>query len=459
MENPHIGSVAETLEGFLAHAGAVAICAEVQLCVQQAFIAVPGAQPADIRAVASKQEALGQCARWLSTQWPHAQLLPAASTSAAVAELARRYAEEQAAADAASAAGAGTGTSAPAAGAAGSTASAPAASASSSSSSSSSASSSSSGAGDVFPPHLKAVQLAAIGSRLAAQLHGLQCMFDDVADSRPNVTRFLVITNAKTAAAAPLVNAASTAPAATAVPAAASGLGGGGDGAAADGSAASASAAIAAGGAPVLSPQSSAGSDAAGGAGAGVGVISASSSGSGSSVPMPVPPPSSDSEGMKTSLLFVCADRPGVLRDVLHAFSSRGINLTHVEKRPAPPLTMARLVAAADAAAAAADKGAARSRRGSSSLVAAGSAPSDAAAAASGSTVAAGEVALPPSALLPALLGGRGSAARSTFSYAFFLDAEAGTAAPHMRDALADVRALAQCLLVLGSYPAARRVL
>lgn len=422
MENPHIGSVAETLEGCLTHAGAVAICAEVQLSVQQAFITVPGAQPSQICAVASKQEALGQCARWLQMQWPHAQLLPAASTSAAVAELARRYAEEQAAADAdggavapASAAGGASSaasTSAPAAAGSGAPAAAtPAA-----------PGSAAAGGADVFPAHLKARQLAAIGSRLAAQLHGLQCMFDDVADSRPNVTRFLVITNAKTAAAAPLVGTSVAAPAA---PAAASTT------AAASGPAGSSAAAGAA--APVLSPVTSTGS--AGGIGA----------------------VSSEGEGMKTSLLFVCADRPGVLRDVLHAFSSRGINLTHVEKRPAPPLTMARLVAAADAAAP--DDSAAesieRSRRGSSSLAAAASS-GDAPAAAG---TAQSDVSLPPSALLPALLGGRGSAARSTFSYAFFLDAEAGAASPHMRDALAEVRALSQCLLILGSYPAARRVL
>ena len=93
VENASIGSVAETLEGFMTHSGRVAVCAEVQLSVAQALICCPGAVPSDIRVVSSKPEALAQCRRWLSTQYPGATLVPAASTSAAVETLARAHAE------------------------------------------------------------------------------------------------------------------------------------------------------------------------------------------------------------------------------------------------------------------------------------------------------------------------------------------------------------------------------
>jgi len=143
VENASIGSVAETLEGLLLHADRVAICAEVHLSVTQALIAAPGAVPSDVKVIMSKPEALAQCRRWLATQYPHASLVPTASTSAAVAAVAAAAAEGRP----------------------------------------------------------EAAHTAAIASRLAAELHDLPVMFPEVNDQSPNVTRFLVLCSSRTASA------------------------------------------------------------------------------------------------------------------------------------------------------------------------------------------------------------------------------------------------------------------
>ena len=245
VENGSIGSVAETLDGFTTHCDRVAVCAEVQLSVAQALIAVPGAVPADIKFILSKPEAIGQCRRWLATQYPNAQLVPAASTSAAVEQVAKAYAER----------------------------------------------------GE------DARSMAAIGSRLAAQLHDLQVMFPEIQDSTPNITRFLALCSTTTASVAAA--------------------------------------------------------------------------------------PSGDD---KTSILFVCHDRPGALRDILDAFARANVNLTHIDKRPCPPPTLARLI--------------------SVSSVGKGLVGNPTIPAAMAAVVAAGRETndpLAPSLLVPTLLGGRGA--------------------------------------------------
>lgn len=136
-ENSTVGQVSETLDAWLEpHATErVTVCAEVQLSVAHALIVAPGAAPSDVREVHSKPEALGQCRRWLAAQYPHATLVPAASSSAAVAALAAAVAAD-----------------------------AP-----------------------------TARHTAAIGSLAAARLHDLPVLFSDVQDVSPNITRFLVI--------------------------------------------------------------------------------------------------------------------------------------------------------------------------------------------------------------------------------------------------------------------------
>lgn len=144
VENGAIGAVAETLDAFLGCADRVSVCAEMALSVAHAFIAAPGALPSDITEVHSKPEALAQCRRWLATQYPGARLVPAASSSAAVMALAAAH--------------------------------------------------------DAAPGAAR--HIAAVGSALAARLYDLPCMFTDIQDVTPNVTRFLVLCARGTAAAA-----------------------------------------------------------------------------------------------------------------------------------------------------------------------------------------------------------------------------------------------------------------
>jgi chorismate mutase/prephenate dehydratase len=144
VENTIIGAVAETLDAWLSLAEGVAVCAEVQLSVAHALVACPGAVPSDVREVRSKPEALAQCRRWLATQYPAAALVPCASSSAAVAAVAAAY----------------------------------------------------EGGGLAAARHL-----AAVGSPLAARLHDLPCLFTDIQDASPNVTRFLVLCSRSSSAA------------------------------------------------------------------------------------------------------------------------------------------------------------------------------------------------------------------------------------------------------------------
>ena len=145
IENSTIGAVGETTDAVLRFCRDVVPCAEIQLSVALALIAAPGAVPSDITAIHSKPEALAQCRRWLSTQYPDAVLEPSTSTSAAVVSIADRVAASD--------------------------------------------------------PDAK--KHAAIGSVLAATMNDLPVMFGDVQDVHPNVTRFLVLCHRGTPAAEP----------------------------------------------------------------------------------------------------------------------------------------------------------------------------------------------------------------------------------------------------------------
>jgi len=136
VENTIVGSVAETLDSWLTFADKVAVCAEVQLSVSHSLITCPGAVPSDIREIRSKPEDLAQCRSWLGKQYPQATLVPMPSSSAAVEMVSTAYEKE--------------GTEG-------------------------------------------AKCLAAIGSPLAARLYDLPCLFTDIQDVSPNVTRFLVL--------------------------------------------------------------------------------------------------------------------------------------------------------------------------------------------------------------------------------------------------------------------------
>jgi chorismate mutase/prephenate dehydratase len=400
VENPSIGSVAETLEGFMQFPGAVSVCAEVHLSVTQALVAAPNAKPADIRVISSKAEAIGQCRRWLATQYPHAQLVHAASTSAAVADIAAKYESD--------------------------------------------------------PEGAKG--MAAIGSKLAAQLHDLQVLFPDVSDNSPNVTRFLILCNSKTAAAASAPSGADKTsllfvcgdrpgalrdvldsfarfdinlshiekrPCPPTVLARLNAVH-------AEHAASEAAADAAAG----AGSTSAAGSAASGPPGALALARGVSITTTGVSTPSGVDgTPKGTPKG--TPQLGAAQSAPGVM--------------------PRPPSIDGLASAvfgqpAAPAASATSGDPAAGNKTGAREGETA--APADAAAAARSRMVE-----VPPSILVPALTGGRGSAAANAFVYAFFVDADEHVQSARMMAAVAEARTHTVCFLVLGSFPKARRVL
>jgi chorismate mutase/prephenate dehydratase len=122
-ENTIGGSITETLDAFQAHD--ITIYAETLIEVNHALLA--NCPPREIRRIFSKPQVFAQCRRWLSHQFPDAELLPETSSSAAV----RRAAQEPCA--------------------------------------------------------------AAIGSKLAGEIHGVNVIFENVQDKADNITRFLVI--------------------------------------------------------------------------------------------------------------------------------------------------------------------------------------------------------------------------------------------------------------------------
>lgn len=131
IENSTAGGIAETLDAFLDAREEISIYAEALLAVHHHLLGA--CDPADVRRIHSKPEAFAQCRRWLAARYPDADLIPAASTSRAVAT-----ARDEIAAD-------------PTSGA------------------------------------------AAIGSALAGQIHGLDILFERIEDNPNNITRFFVV--------------------------------------------------------------------------------------------------------------------------------------------------------------------------------------------------------------------------------------------------------------------------
>jgi len=135
IENTTGGGIAESLDAFQEVAGRVSIYAEVQIAIHHALLA--NCAPKKIRRVYSKPEVFSQCRKWLATQLPGRDLLPAASSSRA----AQIAAEENA----------------------------------------------------------KAVEIghepttAAIGTGLAGEMYGLKTLLPRIEDNPNNITRFLVL--------------------------------------------------------------------------------------------------------------------------------------------------------------------------------------------------------------------------------------------------------------------------
>lgn len=139
IENSTGGGIVETLDAFLKHHRDIHVYSEVQLEVHHCLLAQ--CEPKQVRRIHSKPEVFSQCRHWLATQYPGAQLIPAASSSRAVITAAEECAKAREI-------GSEPGS-------------------------------------------------AAIGSELAAELYGLKVLFAKIEDNPNNVTRFFVISRAK----------------------------------------------------------------------------------------------------------------------------------------------------------------------------------------------------------------------------------------------------------------------
>ncbi len=139
IENSTGGGIVATLDAFLKHHRDVHVYSEVQLEVHHCMLAQ--CEPKQVRRIHSKPEVFSQCRHWLATQYPQAQLIPAASSSRAVMTAAEECAKAREI-------GAEPGS-------------------------------------------------AAIGSELAAQLYGLKVLFAKIEDNPNNVTRFFVISRTR----------------------------------------------------------------------------------------------------------------------------------------------------------------------------------------------------------------------------------------------------------------------
>lgn len=139
IENSTGGGIVETLDALTRMHSSCHVYAEVQLEVHHALLA--NCEPKDVRRIHSKPEVFSQCRQWLATQYPKAELIPAASSSRA-AQIAAEECKK------ALEIGAIPGT-------------------------------------------------AAIGSDLAGQIYGLKTLFSKIEDKLNNITRFFVITRAK----------------------------------------------------------------------------------------------------------------------------------------------------------------------------------------------------------------------------------------------------------------------
>ncbi|MEM8834782.1 MAG: prephenate dehydratase [Planctomycetota bacterium] len=131
IENSTGGGVVETLDAFREFGTELEIYAEVHLNVHHALIA--NGEPKDVKRIHSKPEAFSQCRRWLSTQYPNAELIAAPSTARAV-QLAK--------------------------------------------------------AEELLEPGRGS---AAIASTLAGKLYGVNILFEDIEDDPNNLTRFFVL--------------------------------------------------------------------------------------------------------------------------------------------------------------------------------------------------------------------------------------------------------------------------
>lgn len=86
LENSLEGSVNDTTD-LLIHDSKLSIWQEIVIPIEHYLVAKPGTQAAGVKVVYSHPQALGQCRKYLQKHFPNAQLVPSASTVAAVTDM------------------------------------------------------------------------------------------------------------------------------------------------------------------------------------------------------------------------------------------------------------------------------------------------------------------------------------------------------------------------------------
>jgi len=131
IENSTGGGIVETLDAFRDSRGGVVVYAEVLVAIRHNLLA--NCEPSEVTRIHSKPEIFSQCRKWLSTQYPRAELVAAPSSSRAVQMVHDACESDPTCGD------------------------------------------------------------AAIGSELAGQIYGVNTLFADIEDNPNNITRFFII--------------------------------------------------------------------------------------------------------------------------------------------------------------------------------------------------------------------------------------------------------------------------
>ena len=131
IENSMGGGSGETMDAFARHHHLLNVYAEVQLEVNRCLVA--NCQPKEVRRIHTSAVGAGLCRNWLATQYPQVERVPAANSAAAVIAASKDAREN------------------PDAG------------------------------------------VAAVGSLLAGEIHGLRAIFEHIEDQPNNITRFLIL--------------------------------------------------------------------------------------------------------------------------------------------------------------------------------------------------------------------------------------------------------------------------
>jgi chorismate mutase/prephenate dehydratase len=138
IENSSIGGINATLDAFIEFHDSLNIYSEIKLEIHYCLLA--DCKPEQVRKIYSKPAVFAQCRNWLSTQYPNAQRVSTETTSLAAA---KAKAENEAE---------------------------------------------------------NGVGVAAIGSALAGEIHGLRPLFAGIEDRQSNITRYLILSKSRTLA-------------------------------------------------------------------------------------------------------------------------------------------------------------------------------------------------------------------------------------------------------------------